>query len=350
MRSDGRLRRPETPSAPGDPAVASAPMSGTLSRSLASVVGLALSASVLAAQAAVDPSIAPRAARLAQGGERQQATELLGRYLATAPDDGFAWLELGKLYLADSRDWHRAGHWGDPPASLLLDFAATALDQSLHLPTDSGFLLRALVEVDRAAAAVEDNGWRATRASFLPARGAEPPAFVEEVGRNLLNSCPVGGVLVTASDLEAVAVWSAALGAPDRGDLVLVLAPRFTTDSVYRSQMAEALAVEASGSARTAFAAAASRRPVCFSPGIDTVLIPSGPQAVVRLVRVVGPVAPEVPDPLSVADLLQARYAHPDALTAEVVSLYREAARSNPLLCLSLIAPLGARGREACGR
>ena len=325
-------------------------MSGPLSRSLASLVGLALSASVLGAQAAVDPSIAARAARLAQAGDRQQATELLGRYLATAPDDGAAWLELGKLYLADSRDWHRAGHRGDPAATLFLDFAATALDQSLRLPTDSAFLMRALVEVDRAAAAVEDEGWRATRASFLPARGAEPPAFVAEIGRNLLNSCPVGGVLVTGSDFEAVAAWSAALGVPERGDLVLILAPRFSMDSVYRSQMEGAVAVEATSSARAAFTAVAVRRPVCFSPGIDTAMIPSGPLAAVRLVRVAGPAAPELPDPLSVAELLRASYAHPDALTAEAVSLYREAARSNPLLCFSLIAPLGVHGREECGR
>jgi tetratricopeptide (TPR) repeat protein len=325
-------------------------MSGPLSRSLASLVGLALSASVLGAQAAVDPSIAPRAARLAEVGERQQATELLGRYLATAPDDGSAWLELGKLYLADSRDWHRAGHQGEPPASLFLDFAATALDQSLRLPTDSGFLLRALVEVDRAAAAVEDEGWRATRASFLPARGVEPPAFVAEMGRNLLNSCPMGGVLVTGSELESVAAWSTALGTPDRGDLVLVLASRFSMDSVYRKQMAAALGVETGPTPRAAFTAVAVKRPVCFSPRIDTAMIPPGPLAAVRLVRVAGPAAPELPDPLSVAELLHALYADPDALTAEALALYREAARSNPLLCSSLIAPLGPRGREGCGR
>lgn len=324
-------------------------MSGTLFRAFPSVVGLALCASGLAAQAAVDPSIAPRAARLAEGGNRQQATELLGRYLATAPDDGSAWLELGKLYLADSREWHRAGHRGEPPATLFLDFAATALDQSLRLPTDSAFLVRALIEVDRAAAEVEDAGWRAARATFVPAHGAEPPPFVAEIGRNLLNSCPVGGVLVTGSDLEAVAAWSAALGEPERGDLVLVLASRYATDSVYRRQMAEALAVEPGTSVVVALAAAATRRPVCFSPGIDAAFIPSGPLAVARLVRVAGTLTAEVSEPLSVAELLQASYTRPDALTAEVASLYSEAARSNPLLCLSLVAQLGGRGREKCG-
>ncbi len=138
----------------------------TISTTFTALFGFAVSPSLILAQGAVDPSIAPRAVQLARSGGREQATELLGRYLATAPDDGAAWLELGKFYLADSREWHRAGHLGEPPAALFLDFAATALDQSLRLPTDSGRLVRALIEVDRAAAAVENEGWNAMRASF----------------------------------------------------------------------------------------------------------------------------------------------------------------------------------------
>jgi hypothetical protein len=114
--------------------------------------------------------------------------------------------------------------------------------------------------------------------------------------------------------------------------------------------MAEALAVEPGSNVREALAAAATRRPVCFSPGVDSALIPRGSLAVTRLVRVAGPMAAEVPEPLSVAELLQASYTHPDALTAEAVALYRQAARGNPLLCRSLIAPLGDHGREECGR
>ena len=52
----------------------------------------------------------------------------LGRYLATAPDDGRAWLQLGRFYLYDSRDWHLHGHRGEPDGLLYLDFAATALE------------------------------------------------------------------------------------------------------------------------------------------------------------------------------------------------------------------------------
>lgn len=319
------------------------------SRTLTSLLGFASVPVLLTAQAALDPSVAPRAAQLARAGDPARATEMLGRYLATAPDDGSAWLELGQLYLADSRAWHREGHDGDPEASLLLDFAATALDQSLRLPTDSSALLRAMIEVERAAVAVEETGWGAVRASFGLARGAAPPTFVVEIGRNLVNSCPVGGVLVTGSDLETVAAWSAVLGAPSRGDLVLLIAARFADDSVYRGRMAQALEISAP-TIRAALVAASARRPVCLSPGTDATILPPGQLAIVRLVRVSGPVAPEVSDPLSIRDLLEAEQSHPDAVTDEVLSLYREAARYNPLLCASLLAPFGARVRAGCGR
>jgi len=52
---------------------------------------LALAASSGAsAQGAIDPSVAPRAAALERAGDRRTAINLLGRYLATAPDDGQA--------------------------------------------------------------------------------------------------------------------------------------------------------------------------------------------------------------------------------------------------------------------
>ena len=245
-------------------------------RTWTALLGFVSIPALLAAQAAVDPSVAPRAAQLARAGDPARATEMLGRYLATAPDDGSAWLELGQLYLADSRSWHREGHDGDPEASLLLDFAATALDQSLRLPTDSSALIRALIEIERAAGAVEETGWGAVRASFVMTRGSGPPRFVSEIGRNLVNSCPVGGVLVTGSDLEAVAAWSAVLGAHSRGDLVLVIASRFSEDSIYRGRMAQVLEGSPSQTMRATLTAASARRPICISPATDTAIVPSG--------------------------------------------------------------------------
>jgi hypothetical protein len=78
-------------------------------------------------------------------------------------------------------------------------------------------------------------------------------------------------------------------------------------------------------------------------------MAPPGPFTVIRLARIVGPATPEVADPLSVMQLLEADQAHPDAVSSEVLSLYREAARYNPLICASLLAPFGARARDGCG-
>src|SRR6187431_3252530 len=99
----------------------------------------------LRGQAAIDPNVAPKAAALEREGERHMAIDLLGRYLATAPDDGRAWLQLGRFYLHDARDWHAHGHGGEPDGLLYLDFAATALEQSIRLSVDSGLVFRGIV-------------------------------------------------------------------------------------------------------------------------------------------------------------------------------------------------------------
>ncbi len=157
-------------------------------------------------QAAVDPNVAPRAAALERAGERRMAIGLLGRYLATAPDDGRAWFQLGRFYLLDARDWHLQGHRGDPDGLLYLDFAATAFDQAVRLSVDSGAVFRGLAELERSVVSLEDSGWAAgghMRSSRAPAL----PGFILELGANLLSSCPVGGVLLVGSDLEALSVW-----------------------------------------------------------------------------------------------------------------------------------------------
>ena len=57
-------------------------------RRFSALLGSLLLPGSLVAQAAVDPSVAPRAAAMERHGSRVEATERLGRYLATAPDDG----------------------------------------------------------------------------------------------------------------------------------------------------------------------------------------------------------------------------------------------------------------------
>jgi tetratricopeptide (TPR) repeat protein len=114
----------------------------------------------LGAQAAIDPNVAPRAAALERSGERQMAIDLLGRYLATAPDDGRAWFQLGRFYLLDAQDWHLQGHRGDPDGLLYLDFAATAFDQAIRLSVDSGIVFRGLAELERSVVwRTQGGGW-----------------------------------------------------------------------------------------------------------------------------------------------------------------------------------------------
>lgn len=317
---------------------------------LCAFVGALLLPSAVLAQAAVDPSVAPRAAAMARAGGRVEATEMLGRYLATAPDDGAAWLELGRFYLLDSRAWHHDGHAGDPNGSLFLDLAATALDESLRLPTDSGRLLRALVEVDRSSLAMEQGGWPASLASASAARNVEAPAYVVEAGRNLVHSCPIGGVLVTGSDLEAVGVWSIVLRGHDRADLVLFLPGLYGSDSLYRVNMAQMLRIDAVLPVAEALTRAAATRPVCLAPDADSAAAPRAPLTPLRLVRVAGPVGAVDPTPLSIIELTTAWRTRPEGLVREVAGLYIEAARSNRLLCASLLSPLGVRDRNVCGR
>jgi hypothetical protein len=322
--------------------------STTLLLALAGVLSLA-PVSVVYAQGSVDPSVAPRAVMLERQGDRTVATQMLGRYLATAPDDGVAWLHLGRFYLADERDWHLRGHVGDPPGIIYLDFSATALDQSLRLLVDSAIVFRWMVEMDRARVFVESFGWDAAR-ERRPREPAPPmPPYILELGVNLLSSCPANGVLLTGSDLETVAVWYASLETSRRSD-VLPLDPRiYTTDSLYRAQIATSLEVDPALPVRQALGAVAARRPVCLTPMADTAAVPFTNLVPVRLVRVHAVSTDPTSDVLSVTDLIQTERVGGTVWTVDVRRIYAAAAHFNALLCGGLLAPLGDRPLGACG-
>src|SRR5215204_4383581 len=274
------------------------------------------------AQAAVDPNVAPRAAALERSGERRMAIGLLGRYLATAPDDGRAWFQLGRFYLLDARDWHLQGHRGDPDGLLYLDFAATAFDQAVRLSVDSGAIFRGLAELERDVVFLEDSGWASAR------RGSRAPAlpgFILELGANLLSSCPVGGVLLVGSDLEALSLWY------DSGDLrarkILPLrSDRYATDSMYRRRMAEAMNTDAGLPIRAALSQVSGRRPLCLSPTADSAAAPAATWTVSRLARVSQPVA-SGSEALSVTELLGAMRQGESAWVRDVRRVYDDAAR-----------------------
>ncbi|HEY8195616.1 MAG TPA: hypothetical protein VIG04_01455 [Gemmatimonadales bacterium] len=297
-------------------------------------------------QAAVDPNVAPRAAALERAGERRMAIGLLGRYLATAPDDGRAWFQLGRFYLLDARDWHLQGHRGDPDGLLYLDFAATAFDQAVRLSVDSGVVYRGLAELERAVVLLEDSGSNAAGLIRAASHAPPLPPFILELGANLLASCPVGGVLLVGTDLEALSVWY------DHGDLlarrVLSLRPaRYATDSLYRRRMAEAMETDPALPIRNALASVAARRPLCLSPTADSAAAPALTWTVSRLARVSGPVPPG-PEALSLTELLAATRQGGSVWVAEVRGVYDSAARYNGLLCSSFLPVFGDTPPAAC--
>jgi hypothetical protein len=298
-----------------------------------------------AAQGAIDPNIAPRAAALEREGERHMAIDLLGRYLATAPDDGRAWLQLGRFYLYDARDWHVHGHKSEPDGLLYLDFAATALEQSIRLAVDSGTIFRGIVEVERGVVAIEDRGWPEARTIAGPDRVPHIPPYVLELGENLLASCPAGGVLLTGSELEALSVWYGSIERPS--DILPIRPDLYTTDSLYRVRMARAMGVDPALPVQRALGDVAPRRPLCLSPGTDSAAVPALAWLPYRLVRVSRPPAPGT-EAMSINEMLKAVRQNPSPWVVHVRDVYDRAATHNLLLCSSLLLLFGDTPPPAC--
>jgi hypothetical protein len=273
------------------------------------------------------------------------AIDLLGRYLATAPDDGHAWFQLGRFYLLDARDWHLQGHRGDPDGLLYLDFAATALDQAVRLAVDSGVVYRGLAELERSVVKVEDSGWSVAHGS-RSASAPEMPGFIVELGANLLKSCPAGGVLLVGTDLEALSVW---YDDPDlRTREILPIRPdRYATDPVYRQRMAEAMGIDPKLPVRNALEDVAARRTLCLTPKADSAAAPQLAWIPFRLARVSRTAEPS-PDALSLTELLEATREGQSDWVQDVRDVYANAARYNALICSSLLLVFGDSPPAAC--
>ncbi len=302
--------------------------------------------SLLFAQGAIDPRMPVRAAELVRQGERSVATDMLGRYLAIAPDDGHAWLQLGRLYLIEIREWH-ARHQGEPDGALLLDFAQAAFDQAARLVPDSSSVLHNEVEVGRALVIFEAMGWAAARARWQKGSRAPLPPELAELGQNLLLSCPSGGVLVTGGDMEALAVWQAALSSRDRGDVIPLRPDLYVSDAIYRARAADILQVDPSASLRNALTDAASRRPICVAPATDAAAIPDMQWHAIRLLRVSRSVAPPS-GVMAFTSLLEASKGEASAWVADVRAIYDGASRYNAQLCPVLQPVFGNTPPAAC--
>lgn len=302
------------------------------------------------AQQRPDPRVLVRAAELERRGQRADAVETLGLYLANVPEDGRAWLQLGRFYLADAWQWHLQGHRGEAPASVYLDLAATALDQAVQMYSDSAAVYRALVELDRALVAMEEAGWDATRARDLWSNEAQVPAFVVELGVNLLNSCPEQGVLVTGNETEALAAWVAVLAGRHRTDVLPLRADLYPGDERYRARLSEALELSDTLPLQAALQRVTGRRPVCLGPAVPADLAPTGETLTFRLAQVVGPQDTSPPGPLSINEFVKAEQSGGALWLDQVRETYLAAARRNTVLCTGLLAFTGERPPRACGR
>jgi hypothetical protein len=302
----------------------------------------------LAAQATINPTVAPRAAELARNGQRGIGTEMLSTYLAGAPDDAAAWIQLGRFYLLDIREWHLSGHPADSPGPLYVDFGAAALDQAVRLRGDSGVVLRHMLEVERALDLVEDSGFDALAQWTVPNDVPPLPDFIFELGANLISSCPTTGVLATGSDLETVAIFSVVAAAGQAASVIIVVPAYYATDARYRNRIATALGTDSSWSVQRALADVSQRRPVCLTPLADRTLLGLPELRPMRFVLVTGPGVTTSDRVVTVTDLVRAERQGHSPWVREVHAVYTAAAAFNPRLCDGPLALLGDTQIAAC--
>ena len=310
----------------------------------------AASAGSLMGQGSLNPTVAPRAAELARNGQRGIGTEMLSRYLATSPDDGSAWIQLGRFYLLDIRDWHLSGHPADSPGPLYIDFGSAALDQAVRLLGDSGVILRQMLEVERAMDAVEQEGYGVLGQWTVPTDVAPLPDFISELGANLLSSCPASGVMATGNDLETVAIFSVVAAAGQAASVIIVVPASYATDARYRYRIASALGTDSSlvgpaGAGRCGAATAGLPDPARRSRATRLCLTCArcgssrGDPGTTSSDRVV-----------TVTDLARADRQGRSSWLREVHAVYTAAAGFNPRLCDGPLALLGDTQIAACRR
>ena len=296
-------------------------------------------------QGAVDPNVAPRAAALQSAGDWTGATEMLGRYLATAPGDGRAWFQFGRMYLLAAQEWHVQGHTGHPDGALYLDLAAIAFDNSIDLQIDSGRVYRGAVEMERGLLRMELGGWNSIAVSS-PGVPLSVPAFVLELGANLVASCPSNAILMPGSQLESLAAWLASVELGLRQDVFPLLPERFQNDSLYRRQVT--ITLEMAGQA--GLASAAAGRTLCLTPFADSSVVSPEEWSVTQLALVTGPAPAHPAHVLTITQLQRSHQQRPTAWTEAVTAVYLQAARRNILLCGGLLSYLKDPAITTCGR
>jgi hypothetical protein len=273
-------------------------------------------------------------------GQRDSATELLGRHLSQQPSDGRAWFYLGSIYLGEAQRWHRAGHPPGTSSASLLDFASTSFEPAQELLTDSGGVFRVVVAIERATLRIEKSGWDSMATRKLPADEVPLPPVLVELGQNLIASCPRNGVLVTGSLAETVAVWGIRLQG-ERGDLLLLRPDMYQWDPRYRARMAKAIGADSVAELPAALAAAARAHPICLAPAVDSINGPGLEWHAHRLVLTTAPPPTGFVPPLSVFRFARTGLTG-SVWTSSARDVYDLAARRNHALCSTLFVSTDA--------
>ena len=271
------------------------------------------------------------------------------RRVAADSTDAPAWLALGRAYVGRAGAYH-VDHvpGGDRGAAFDLDTAAQAFAHAAVRPPgparDTALAYAAFTWGEAALLAWEVQGIEAVAAAGDPATARlRLPPVLAELAENLLRACPDEGVLLTAGDTDTYATWFLRFGRRLRPDLIIVPLAIWEGDPVFRDRVARDLqlpqaAVDEQPDA--VWRTLAGRRPMCASTAFE-----APPLAAARLgwraaplVWVAGPVRRGAA-PATDFVFEAARLAHEagDAWAADVVAVYRRAARIAPALC----APLG---------
>ncbi len=284
-----------------------------------------------------------RAEALLREGRIEEAELLLNRHVALKPNDGKAWLFLGRIYLDEARNWHHTGHPG-ASGPILLDFATQTLDQAQQLLTDSGSVFRVVVEVERATNRIEEVGWERGIAVAIPPEDLPLPPVLREFGRNLIASCPERGVLITGGLVEAAAAWGSRLLANVRPDLIILRPDLYASDERYRAPMAHAIGADPGQDLAAALVSAGATRPICLSPTLDSLAVGPLVWHPMRIALVAGRLRDaDNTTPMSVFQLARVGLSG-SVWSVPTRDLYELAARRNRSLCTSLFVKPDAQG------
>ena len=212
----------------------------------------------------------------------------------------------------------------------------------MRLSVDSGLVFRGVAEAERTLIFIEDSGWSADRYSRAGARHAHRcRPYIVELGVNLLTSCPSGGVLAHRERSRGSSRSGTAACSAPSPDIVPIrpasMRPTPSTAGAWPRRWAWILAAGAAASGR----GRGQPHPLP-EPGDRLAAVPALSWRPYRLVRVSR--APGAsPDALSITELLKASRQGATPWVQDVRGVYEAAARSNALLCSSLLAFVGER-------